>query len=43
MFRVFENSHPVDKANFRKKSDYMAYVDSKFNHGVFKNPWTDMS
>ena len=42
MFRVFDMTRPVDKTNFKKKSEYMAYVDSMFNSGVFSHPWQDM-
>ena len=40
--RVFDMTRPVDKTNFKKKSEYMAYVDSMFNSGVFTHPWQDM-
>lgn len=32
-------TRPVDKANFKKKNPFSAYVNSMFNAGVFVNPW----
>lgn len=41
-FSVFIKSRPVDKANFKKKNEFNAYVNSMFNSGVFTHPWQDM-
>lgn len=30
---------PIDKANFKRKNPFSAYVNSMFNAGVFVNPW----
>jgi len=36
---VHAMSRPIDKTNFKKKNEYMAYVNSMFNSGVFNHPW----